>query len=58
MYHYLIVKFPVGNNEELSGHFILIVSERLVVSIGKELFRKDGMLLLPTKLFPHINDQL
>jgi len=58
MDHYLNVTFPVGNNEELSGHFILIINERLVVSIGKDFFRKDGMLLLATKLFLHINDQL
>jgi hypothetical protein len=38
MDRYLNVKFPVGNNEELSGHFILIVNERLFVSIGKRNF--------------------
>jgi len=58
MDHYLNVKFPVGNNEELSGHFILIINERCRVYRKKNFFRKDGMLLLATKLFLHINDQL
>jgi hypothetical protein len=35
MDHYLKVKFPLGITGELSGHFILTINERLVVSIGK-----------------------
>ena len=33
MDHYLNVKFSLGNNGELSDQFILIINERLFVSI-------------------------
>jgi len=52
MYRYLIVKFPVGNNDELSVHFILIVNERLVVSIGrKKFFAKTERCYSPQNYF-------
>jgi len=46
----LNVKFLVGNNEEISGHFTLIVNERLVVSIGKRNFSQRWNVVTSHKI--------
>jgi hypothetical protein len=50
MDRYLNFKFIVGNNEEFSGHFILIVNKRLVVSIGKINFSQRWNVVTPHKI--------
>jgi len=50
MDRYLNVKFLMGNNEELSGHFILIVNKRLVVYLGKRNFSQSWNVVTPHKI--------
>jgi hypothetical protein len=49
MDRYLNVKFPVGNNGELTGHFILIINERLA-SIGKRIFSQRWNVVTSHKI--------
>jgi len=50
MDQYLNFKFPVWNNEELSGHFILITNKNLVESIGKRIFSKRSKVVTRHKI--------